>query len=214
MLRAVVLTHYRRVTDRQTDRQTDGRTDGIAVASTALAMRALRRAVKELVLSQENATALIELFSSDCERLDFSKYQCVRSWSRTWNCNALWRESVRSQGCKKLCTSQKWSYQHFIPATQQPWSESSRQSSIGAAGVSHMHLWLNSGRRLTRRSFTGQSSNGIHVWGHAFKEEDNWTFSFKQTLSLIIHDQLVNVLETFDFHLHILNVNKTDVVVC
>ena len=38
MLRAVVLAQYRRVTD--------GRTDGIAVASTALAMRALRRAVK------------------------------------------------------------------------------------------------------------------------------------------------------------------------
>ena len=31
--------------DRWTDRQTDGRTDGIAVANTALAMRALRRAV-------------------------------------------------------------------------------------------------------------------------------------------------------------------------
>jgi len=29
-----------------TDRQTDRRTDGIAVASTALAMRTLRRAVK------------------------------------------------------------------------------------------------------------------------------------------------------------------------
>ena len=42
MLRAVVLTQYRRVTDGQTDRQTDG----IAVASTALAMRALRHAVK------------------------------------------------------------------------------------------------------------------------------------------------------------------------
>ena len=42
MLRAVVLTQYRRVTDRQTD----GQTDGIAVDSTALAMRALRRAVK------------------------------------------------------------------------------------------------------------------------------------------------------------------------
>ena len=42
VLRAVVLTQYRRVTDRQTD----GRTDGIAVASTALAMRAVRRAVK------------------------------------------------------------------------------------------------------------------------------------------------------------------------
>ena len=45
MLRAVVLTQYRRVADGQTDRQTDGRTDGIAVASTALAMRALRRDV-------------------------------------------------------------------------------------------------------------------------------------------------------------------------
>jgi len=38
VLRAVVLTQYRRVTDRQTDR----RTHGIAVANTALAMRALR----------------------------------------------------------------------------------------------------------------------------------------------------------------------------
>jgi len=45
VLRAVVLTQYRRVTDRRTDRQTDGQTDGIAVASTALAMQALRRAV-------------------------------------------------------------------------------------------------------------------------------------------------------------------------
>jgi len=42
VLGAVVLTQYRRVTDRQTDRRTDGRTDGIAVANTALAMRALR----------------------------------------------------------------------------------------------------------------------------------------------------------------------------
>jgi len=42
VLRAVVLTQYRRVTDRQTDGQTDGETDGIAVANTALAMRALR----------------------------------------------------------------------------------------------------------------------------------------------------------------------------
>ena len=42
VLRAVVLTQYRRVTDGQTDRQTDG----IAIASTALAMRAVWRAVK------------------------------------------------------------------------------------------------------------------------------------------------------------------------
>ena len=41
VLRAVVLTQYRRATHGRTDRQTDG----IAVASTALAMRALRRAV-------------------------------------------------------------------------------------------------------------------------------------------------------------------------
>jgi len=39
VLRAVVLTQYRRVTDRRTDRRTDGQTDGIAVANTALAMQ-------------------------------------------------------------------------------------------------------------------------------------------------------------------------------
>ena len=46
VLCAVVLAQYRRVTDRRTDGltdgRTDGRTDGIAVANTALAMRALR----------------------------------------------------------------------------------------------------------------------------------------------------------------------------
>jgi len=42
VLRAVVLTQYLRVTDGRTD----GQTDGIAIASTVLAMRALRRAVK------------------------------------------------------------------------------------------------------------------------------------------------------------------------
>ena len=44
VIRAVVLTQYRRVTDGQTD----GQTHGIAIASTPLAMRALRRAVKIL----------------------------------------------------------------------------------------------------------------------------------------------------------------------
>ena len=42
-IRAVVLTQYRRVTD--------GRTDAIAVANTALAMRALRRAVKSSIMA-------------------------------------------------------------------------------------------------------------------------------------------------------------------
>ena len=46
VLRAVVLTQYGHVTDKPTDRRTDGQTDGITVTSTALAMRALRRAVK------------------------------------------------------------------------------------------------------------------------------------------------------------------------
>jgi len=41
VLRAAVLTQYRRVTDGQTDGRTDGQADGIAVANTALAMRAL-----------------------------------------------------------------------------------------------------------------------------------------------------------------------------
>jgi len=46
VLHALILTQYWRVTDGQTDGRTDGQTDGIAVANTALAMRALRRAVK------------------------------------------------------------------------------------------------------------------------------------------------------------------------
>ena len=52
VLRAVVLTQYRRVTDGRTD----GQTDGIAVASTALAMRALRRAVKSNALQHFSKT--------------------------------------------------------------------------------------------------------------------------------------------------------------
>ena len=44
VLRAVVLTQYRH--DRRTDGQIDGQRDGIAIASTALAMQAVRCAVK------------------------------------------------------------------------------------------------------------------------------------------------------------------------
>ena len=47
VLRAVILTQYRRVI-RRTYRQTDRRTDGIAIASTAIAMPELRRDVKRL----------------------------------------------------------------------------------------------------------------------------------------------------------------------
>jgi len=54
VLRAVVLTQHRRVMDRRTEGRTDGRTDGIAIANTALAMRALRRAVKSTPLHAQN----------------------------------------------------------------------------------------------------------------------------------------------------------------
>ena len=51
VLRALVLRQYRRMTDGRTDRQTDG----IAVASTALAMRALRRAVKSFIMANRKS---------------------------------------------------------------------------------------------------------------------------------------------------------------
>jgi len=57
VLRAVNMTQCRRVTaDEQTDGQTDRQTDGIAVTSPALAMRALRRAVKNLLSSNISST--------------------------------------------------------------------------------------------------------------------------------------------------------------
>jgi len=54
VLRAVVLTQYRRMTDKQTD--------GIAIATTAHAMRALRRAVKKTNFHQKiNYTLLAQI---------------------------------------------------------------------------------------------------------------------------------------------------------
>jgi len=55
VLRAVVLTQYRCMTDGRTD----GRTDGIAVASTAVAMRALWRAVKNKIILYCQAEMLL-----------------------------------------------------------------------------------------------------------------------------------------------------------
>ena len=52
VLRAVVLTQYRRVTDGRTDRRTR-----IAIASTALAMRALLRAVKTRITGRVHTSA-------------------------------------------------------------------------------------------------------------------------------------------------------------
>ena len=61
MPRAVVLTQYRRVTDRQTD----GQTDGIDVANTALAMRALR-ALKNGVIWQNSVWPCVKYRAALC----------------------------------------------------------------------------------------------------------------------------------------------------
>ena len=54
VLCAVVLTQYWRVADGRTDGLTDRQTDGIAIASTALAMRSLRRAVKTIMANRKS----------------------------------------------------------------------------------------------------------------------------------------------------------------
>jgi len=47
--------------DRRTDTQMDGQTDGIAVASTALAKRALRHAVKMYLLNKNKNSSVDEI---------------------------------------------------------------------------------------------------------------------------------------------------------
>jgi len=78
VLRAVVLTQYRRVTDRQTD--------GIAVASTALAMRALRRAVKNRIKSVDFSRIFIIYFvlTKISWLLSYGS-QCIMYQPRKWS---------------------------------------------------------------------------------------------------------------------------------
>ena len=64
--------------DRQTDRQMDGQTDGIAVASTALAMRALRRAVKMIVDNK------LDLFRKVYEQQQARHYENLPLF---WSCS-------------------------------------------------------------------------------------------------------------------------------
>jgi len=46
--------------------------------------------------------------------------------------------------------------------------------------VTSRHVWLKSGRSLTRRSSTGRSACGVYVWGHAFnKKEDTLSIGFE-----------------------------------
>ena len=78
VLRAVVLTQYRRVTDRQTDRQTDG----IAIASTALALRAFLARCKKLSQEGVRKTWVLTLsrgVKKLCIVLYLSTCHCVHS---------------------------------------------------------------------------------------------------------------------------------------
>jgi len=62
MLCAVVLTQYWHVTDWRTDRQTDG----IAIASTALAMQALRLAVESSKKFKKGISFVFTLVELHC----------------------------------------------------------------------------------------------------------------------------------------------------
>jgi len=81
------------------DGQTDGRTDGIAVANTALAMRALRRAVKiehmqmtrYFSLEDNKTTLSIDIaVSADIRVLREEKQENPRRWinTRIWHGNS------------------------------------------------------------------------------------------------------------------------------
>ena len=39
--------------------------------------------------------------------------------------------------------------------------------------VTSRHVWLKSGKSLTRKSLTGRSASGIYVWGHAFNKKED-----------------------------------------
>ena len=73
VLRAVVLTQYRRVADRQTDRRTDRQTDGNAITSTA------RRNAR--IASAVLATAIPSVCLSVC--LSVTRRYCVKTTARS-----------------------------------------------------------------------------------------------------------------------------------
>ena len=79
VLRAVVLTQYRRVTDGLTVGQTDGLTDGIAVASTAFAKR---RAVKIVRCDPHYAVPRIQGDDANRKSLVLGSNCCRRSLTK------------------------------------------------------------------------------------------------------------------------------------
>jgi len=88
MLRAVIVTQYRRVTDGRTD----GQTDGFAIASTALAMRAVRRAVKRSSITlNKNSTQAFQraIKQGSTPPLTSSKWDKVHKFVVFWTISTI-----------------------------------------------------------------------------------------------------------------------------
>ena len=70
-------------------------------------------------------------------------------------------------------------------------------------------VWLKSGRCLIRRSSTGPSSSGVHVFGHAFEnKEDTLNISCSLNLLAWLTAFHCTLLETSHFECCVLNVHK------
>jgi len=81
--------------------------------------------------------------------------------------------------------------------------------------VTSRHVWLKSGRSLTRRSLTGRSASGVYVWGHAFnKKEDTLSTGCETVDKTVVTDHWLPAMLTSNFQWCISDVNKMDVVAC
>ena len=66
--------------------------------------------------------------------------------------------------------------------------------------VTARHVWLKSGRSLTRRSLTGRSASGVYVWGHAFnKKEDTLGTGCETVDKTVCHWPLITCNVNFHF---------------
>jgi len=57
--------------------------------------------------------------------------------------------------------------------------------------VTSRHVWLNSGRSLTRRLLTGRSASDVYVWGHAFNKEDTLSTGCETVDKTVYHWPLI-----------------------
>ena len=93
--------------DRRTDGRTDRQTDGIAVATTALAMRALRRAVtiskdRKVMVSRDPRTKVHKILLNTCTTIIFDwPYPNTAKFRRALT------KSVRDIRCGKIFAPRK-----------------------------------------------------------------------------------------------------------